>query len=98
LLRIVRPEGEKSPRLIFGWISLVLITFAVVVCWISVFTAPQTGTPDWDSHFARWAKVSIAIALIGIIVGVVSSGRKRGVVIAAGVTVPLFWALAKILE
>ncbi len=90
LLRIVRPEGEKSPRLLYGWSSLVLITFAVAVCWISVLTAPQTGTPDWDAHFVRWANVSITTELIGIVVGVVGSGRKRGVVIAAGVTVPLF--------
>ena len=98
VLRVSRTGGEESLRLLCGWSSFVLVSFAVAVYWVSAFHSPQPGTPSWDVYFGRWSRVSIATSVLGLVTGVFGSGRKQGVVLAASVIVSLSWALAKILE
>lgn len=98
VLRVSRTGSKKNLRLLCGWSSLVLVSFAVAVYWVSAFHSPQPGTPAWDVYFGRWSRVSIATSVLGLLTGVFGSGRKQGVVLAASVIVPLSWALAKILE
>jgi hypothetical protein len=87
--------GRKA---ICGWSSLVLVTLAVAVYWLSAFWSPPVATPEWDAYFRLWCKVSIAASLLGFTTAILGGGPERRVVLIASWTVPFSWALTRVLE
>jgi hypothetical protein len=97
-LRLRDHEGEEGRRPIAEWLSLILVTSAVAVYWLSAFGSPPVATPQWDVYFHRWSRISVVISALGFILCLFGGGKEKRVVLAASFIVPLSWALTKVLE
>jgi hypothetical protein len=97
-VRLRYRSGEKNLRMQIGWISLALVTSGVAVYWLSAFSSPPVATPEWDVYFHRWSRISVGIAAVGFIFGVLGGGKRKWVVLVASFVVPLSWVLTKLLE
>lgn len=96
--RLAQRERPANARAVCSWVSLALVSLAVLICWLSAFSSPPPATPQWDIHVRKWSRVSLGIAVLAFIFGVFGKGKKQGWVVAATITVPLFWFLAITLE
>jgi hypothetical protein len=97
-LRLWDHEGEEGRRPIAEWLSLILVTSAVAVYWLSAFGSPPVATPQWDVYFHRWSRISILISALGFVVCLFGSGKEKRFVLVASFIVPLSWVLTKVLE
>jgi hypothetical protein len=97
-LRLWDRESEKGRRPMAEWLSLVLVTSAVAVYWLSAFGSPPVATPQWDVYFHRWSRISTLIAALGSILCLFGGGKEKRVVLVASFVVPLSWVLTKVLE
>lgn len=97
-MRLSDRSSEKNRRTQLGWISLALVTLGVAVYWLSAFSSPPVATPEWDVYFHRWSRISVGIAALGFIFGVLGGGKKKWLVLVTSFVVPLSWALTKVLE
>ena len=97
-LRFWAPDGTTGRRAVCGWSSLVMVSMAVAVYWLSAFWSPPVATPEWDLYFRFWSRVSSIASLLGFTTGVLGGGPERRVVLTTSLIVPLSWALTKILE
>ncbi|HKV77331.1 MAG TPA: hypothetical protein VJP02_04285 [Candidatus Sulfotelmatobacter sp.] len=94
VMRLWDEDGERGSRAVLGWLSLALVTSAVIVYWLSLsFSFGNPGGPEWDVHFHHWSRISIGVVALGFLCGVFGSGKEKWVVLAASFVVPLSWAV-----
>ena len=94
----IRGRHDSGLRDRIGWLSLVLVSLALLIFWGGMGFSPTPATQAFDIWFVKWFRACLYLSAAAFLIGLAGRGKHQWAVLLSAVITPLSCLLQKILE